>query len=153
MKKTRRPVLEASAKARRDFLRLGAGAGALTMLAGYSDPGFDKAAEPQASESAGAKEAETVVWEMRQSQRPAISVDVHAHWDPPTFDDAQNEVGGFRGARQSLSQQLADNIKWMDERSVQAVIFTVSGRKPWYWLSPAEAAREAALVNDAGFEA
>jgi aminocarboxymuconate-semialdehyde decarboxylase len=154
MKKTRIPGLEASAKARRDFLKLGAGAGALTMLAGYSDPGFDKAAEPpQASESAGAKDAETVVWEMRQSQRPAISVDVHAHWDPPSFDDAQNEVGGFRGARQSLSQQLADNIKWMDERSVQAVIFTVSGRKPWYWLSPAEAAREAALVNDAGFEA
>ena len=41
----------------------------------------------------------------------------------------------------------------MDERSVQTVIFTISGRKPWYWLSPAEAAREAALVNDAGFEA
>jgi hypothetical protein len=58
MKKTRIPGLEASAKARRDFLKLGAGAGALTMLAGYSDPGFDKAAEPpQASESAGAKDA------------------------------------------------------------------------------------------------
>jgi len=36
---------------------------------------------------------------------------------------------------------------------VQSVIFTVSGRKPWSWLSPAEAAREAALVNDAGLEA
>lgn len=154
MKPTKKYGLETGSKARRDFLKLGLGASAAGVVAGYAVPGAGRAAEPpQASESAGVKDAENVVWEMRQAQRPAISVDVHAHWDPPAFDDAQKEVGGFRGAHQTLTQQLADNIKWMDERSVQAVIFTVSGRKPWYWLSPAEAAREAALVNDAGFEA
>jgi hypothetical protein len=151
MKKPKMRAPEANVKPRRDFLKLGAGA--LTMLGAYAHGGPEKAAASQMQVTAGVKDAQNVVWEMRQSQRPPISVDVHAHWVPPSLDNAQKEVGGGRGARHSLSEQLTGNIRWMDERAVQAVIFTVDGFKPWYWLSPAEAAREAALVNDAGFEA
>jgi aminocarboxymuconate-semialdehyde decarboxylase len=152
MKKPKMRAPEANVKPRRDFLKLGAGA--LTMLGAYAHRGPDKAAAPsQMRATAGVKDAQDVVWEMRQSKRPPISVDVHAHWVPPSLDDAQKEVGGGRGARHSLSEQLSGNIRWMDERAVQSVIFTVDGFKPWYWLSPAEAAREAALVNDAGLEA
>ena len=154
MKKPQASAQTDRVAARRDFLKLCAGAGALSILNACADSGTDKAAAPaQAPAGAGAKDAEEVVWEMRQSQRPPISVDVHAHWAPPSFSNAQQEVGGGRGSARSLTDQLKDNIKWMDERAVQTVIWTVSGRKPWYWLSPAEAAREAALVNDAGFEA
>ena len=99
------------------------------------------------------KDAEVVVWEMRQSQRPPISVDVHAHWGPPGYTNAQKDFRSGPGARRSLAEQLADNLKYMDERSVQAVIFTLGGNKPWSWLSGAEAAREVTLINDAGFEA
>ncbi len=159
MKKLSKRAAEASAKAtanaRRDLLKMFAGLGALGTMGAYAYAGSEKSATPlpQPQESGGVKDAEVVVWEMRQSQRPPISIDVHAHWDPPSFVNAQKEVAYGQGTHRSLSDELADNIKWMDERSVQAVIFTISGRKPWSWLSPAEAAKEAALVNDAGFEA
>jgi aminocarboxymuconate-semialdehyde decarboxylase len=152
MKKSDALADTASVAARRDFLKLCAGAGALTMLNACAGTGTDTAAEAQPS-GAGVEDAKEVIWEMRQSDRPPISVDVHAHWAPPTFTNAQKEAGSGQGTSRSLMDQLTDNLKWMDERAVQAVIWTVSGRKPWYWLSPAEAAREAALVNDAGFEA
>jgi len=138
---------------RRDFVKLGAAAGALTMLNACAGPAPPAAPPPAAGGAAAAQDAEKVIWESPQSKRPNISVDVHAHWSPPSFANAQKEVGGGRGSTRSLMDELNDNIKWMDEKSVQAVIWTVSGRKPWYWLSPAESAREAALVNDAGFEA
>lgn len=145
--------MEKSRVGRRDVMKLAAGA--LTMLSGCSRGGTERDATPAAAQPAGAavEDAREVIWEMRQSERPPISVDVHAHWSPPSFTNAQKEAGSGRGSSRSLMDQLNDNIKWMDERAVQAVILTVSGRKPWYWLSPAESAREAALVNDAGFEA
>ena len=154
MKKLKTLAPEARAKARRDFLKRFGGAGALTLLNAYVGMGTaEGAALAQGSGSAGVKDAETVVWEMRQSQRPAISIDVHCHWSPPTFSNAMKEDGEGGGTRRTLAEELADNIKWMDERSVKTAIWTVSGRKPWYWLSPAESAKQAALVNDAGFEA
>ena len=153
MKKLKGLQVEANADARRDFLKMFGGASALSMLSSYAYPVAEAAVPAQGSVSAGVKDAETVIWEMRQSQRPPISVDVHCHWSPPGYTNAMKEAGEGGGAHRSLAEELADNIKWMDERSVKTVIWTVSGRKPWSWLSPAEAAKDAALVNDAGFEA
>src|ERR1700760_2067566 len=98
--------LNTGEKARREFLKGRLGVTGVDATPAYALPGTDRAAErPQASENAGTKDAENVVGEMRQTQRPPISVHVHAHCDPPAFDDAQKEAGGFRGARQNLSQQ------------------------------------------------
>jgi len=156
MKNPKTLVPGVNSKARRDVLKLFGGASALSMLSGYAEPAAEAAAPPlpaQESMNAAAKDAETVIWEARQSQRPPISVDVHCHWSPTAYTNAMKEDGEGNGTRRSLAEELADNIKWMDERSVKTCIWTVSGRKPWYWLSPAEAAKQAALVNDAGIEA
>ncbi len=146
-----------NSRARRDVLKLFGGASALSMLSAYAaSPAAEAAAlplPPQESMNAAAKDAETVIWEARQSQRPPISVDVHCHWGPPAFASMMKEDGGRGGTTRTLAAELANNIKWMDERSVQTCIWTLGGNKPWHWLSPAEAARAVTLINDAGFEA
>jgi aminocarboxymuconate-semialdehyde decarboxylase len=148
---------EVNSKARRDVLKLFGGSSVLSMLNAYAaDPVAEAAALPlpaQESMYAAAKDAETVIWEARQSQRPPISVDVHCHWSPPAYSNLLKEDAGRGGTTRSLAAELANNIKWMDERSVQTCIWTLGGGKPWHWLSPAEAARAVTLINDAGFEA
>jgi len=170
------PTEATGGTARRDFLklgtgvgamsmlRLGAGAGALSMLNACANEGTEDAAMAGPGDmTAGMKDAEEVFWEMPQRDRPPISVDVHAHWSPPVYTNAQADAGrgrrtdrfapGLVRSDDSLMDQLNNNIHWMDERAMQAVIWTLNGGKPGYWLSPAESAREAALVNDAGIEA
>ena len=140
---------------RRDFVKLGAAAGALTMLNACAGPEPPAAPPPAAGAggAAAAQDAEKVIWESPQSKRPNISVDVHAHWSPPSFANAQKEVGGGRGSTRSLMDELNDNIKWMDEKSVQTLILTHGGGMPWSWLSPEESAHLVTLSNDAGLEA
>ena len=144
--------------ARREVLKLFGGASALSsMLHAFAEPNFAEAAAlplpAQESMNAAAKDAETVIWEARQSQRPPISVDVHCHWSPPTYNNLLKEDAGRGGTTRTLAAELANNIKWMDERSVQTCIWTLGGGKPWHWLSPSEAARAVTLINDAGIEA
>jgi len=140
---------------RRDFVKLGAGAGAITMLSACA--GTEKAAAPPpaAGGSAAAQDAEKVIWETPQSKRPNISVDVHAHWSPESYVQALRDVGrkGSDEPIQALIENLKTKIKFMDEKSVKMLVLTLGGRQPWYWLSPEESARQAALINDAGIEA
>jgi len=131
------------------MLKLGGGAGALGMLTARDSEGAEAAGQM----TAGMKDAEEVIWEMPQRDRPPISVDVHAHWSPPMYRNAQADVGSGTRTNRALMDQLNNNITWMDERAMQTVIWTQGGYKPWWWLSPSEAARQAALINDAGFEA
>jgi len=158
---------EGAALGRRDFvkqttgvgamsmLKFGAGAGAIGMLeeVAVASAGAGAGQASAGQITAGMKDAEEVFWELPQRDRPPISVDVHAHWSAPRYVNAQAEVGRGSPTERSLMDQLNNNIQWMDERAMQAVIWTQGGRKPWWWLSPAEAARQAALMNDAGIEA
>ena len=169
MKERQGPAEAPGGTARREFLKLGTGVGAMSMLklgAGAGALGMLNACASESTEeaagagagagqmTAGMKDAEEVIWEMPQRERSEpISVDVHCHWSPPRFTNAQAEVGRGGGTDRSLIEQLNENITFMDEKAMDVCIWTVSGRKPWWWLSPAEAAREAALVNDAALEA
>src|SRR6185295_14315220 len=98
----KKPQAETRVDARRDFLKLCAGAGALSVLNACTGGGADQAAGPAPAQppvaEAAANDAKQVVWEMPQSKRPPIAVDVHAHWAPPSFSNAQSEVGGGRGS-------------------------------------------------------
>src|SRR3989304_1671347 len=79
-----------------------AGGGGITMWGACAATEKAAAPPPAAGGSAAAQDAEKVIWETPQSKRPNISVDVHAHWSPPSFANAQKEVGGGRGSTRSL---------------------------------------------------
>ena len=141
---------------RRDFVKLGAAAGALTMLNACAGPAPPAAPPPAAGGAAAAQDAEKVIWESPQSKRPNISVDVHAHWTPEPYAKAVRQIrrgGGGDDDIEPLMEDLTTKIKMMDEKSVQTPILTHGGGKPWSWLSPEESAHLVTLSNDAGLEA
>jgi aminocarboxymuconate-semialdehyde decarboxylase len=118
---------------RRDFIKLGAGVGAM-MLAELS--------APEAS-----------------AQRPAAkpgSVDVHAHWVPDSYAKALVQLGRPTTSIHNpleLDSNLNQRIKWMDERGVKMHLLTLDGGMPWQWVSTEQGVHLAQLVNDAATEA
>src|SRR5262245_27824289 len=87
---------------------------------------------------------------------PARSIDAHAHWTPPSYLKILADLGrrGNRsGPPNPLMHDLAARVKWMDERSVQMHVLTLSGGMPWQWASQDQANRMARAVNDAAIEA
>lgn len=124
---------------RRDFIGIGAGAGALTMAA------------------MKAQETSVPGWEIRPrgDSRP-ISIDVHTHWTPEAYTKRLGQLGRPMAGNASAMPLPADlnrRIKWMDERGVQVMVLSLSGGMPWQWVSPEEGARLAQIANDAGVEA
>jgi aminocarboxymuconate-semialdehyde decarboxylase len=118
---------------RRDFIKLGAGLGAM-MLTDLN--------APQASAQRG----------------PAGpgSIDVHAHWVPESYAKALVQLGRPTTSIHTpleLDSNLSQRIKWMDEHAVKMHVLTLDGGMPWQWVSPADGAHLAQLVNDAAIEA
>lgn len=114
---------------RRDFVALGAGAGAMTALAA-------RKAQAQSGRS-----------------RP-VSIDVHTHWQPEVYRKAMVELGrGGELDSGSLQFDLDQRRKRMDERGVQTQVLTLSGSMPWQRVTPEVGATLAQILNDASIEA
>jgi len=115
---------------RRDFVKLGAGAGAmLTMMD----------ARP--------------TWAQGASARPGI-VDVHAHWHPQTYVDAMRDLGrtGPPLANTPFNVDLNQRLEWMDEHGVQTHCLTIL-TPAVHWAPGDVGARLARIVNDAAIAA
>jgi aminocarboxymuconate-semialdehyde decarboxylase len=118
---------------RRDFIKLGAGVGA-TMLTDLNPP--DALAQ---SKTAGTR-----------------SIDAHAHWVPESYASALVQLGRPTTSIHTpleLDVNLGQRVKWMDERGIRMHVLTLDGGMPWQWVSPADGARLAQLVNDAAMDA
>jgi aminocarboxymuconate-semialdehyde decarboxylase len=123
---------------RRDFIKLGAGAGAMALTA-------LEAGEVLAQGQAG----------------PGDSIDLHTHWAPMAYSEAiaklnmpaSATVGAGSGPPNPLSYDLEKRLAWMDAHGVRIHVLTLSGGMPWQWVSPSDGARLARIVNDAAIEA
>jgi aminocarboxymuconate-semialdehyde decarboxylase len=124
-----------SALGRRDFVKLGLGAGALAA-AGFSSR--------EAS-------AQTNGWDMTSSG-PPVSIDVHSHWTPEAYQRAMADMFG-RGQVTPLADTLKTRIDRMDKTGVKMLVLTLSGGQPWSWTSPEAGARLARAANDDGVKA
>jgi aminocarboxymuconate-semialdehyde decarboxylase len=114
---------------RRDFLKLGAGVGALA-LAGLSP-------RDASAQSGGTHPA---------------TIDAHAHWVPQAYADALAQLGHPTTSIHTpleLDSNLEQRLKWMDAHGIQMHVLTLDGGMPWEWVSPADGARLAQMVNDA----
>src|ERR1700687_6238428 len=104
----------ASIVGRRDFLKMGAGGGALAMTAFSAPAAF---AETDMSHSG--------------------SIDIHAHWMPEIYAKALNELRpGIASTANPLEHDLQKRSQWMDHHGVRMVTLTLSGGMPWQWASP-----------------
>ena len=145
--------LKKSKVARRVSRKLAARTGAKALLDARS-----RGRSKKVSTSAVMKAAENISlapWTMRpRGPVQPVSVDVHTHWMPERCAKALEEIGRpVRSKPEPLMVELAKTLKKMDKCGVQALVLGVSGRMPWYWLSPEEGARLAALFNDSAIEA
>jgi aminocarboxymuconate-semialdehyde decarboxylase len=125
---------------RRDVLKLGVGAGAAIGT------------------SLGQVFAqERPAWEVRPAKPAAIrpiSIDMHTHWAPERYTQAQVEMGRPAPANPfPLDFDLAQRVKWMNEHGVQMHVLTLSGGMPWQWATPEQGVRLAQIVNDAAMAA
>jgi predicted TIM-barrel fold metal-dependent hydrolase len=121
----------ASAVGRRDFLKIGAGGGALAMTGLGASAAF---AETDMSHSG--------------------SIDIHSHWIPESYAKAVAQLRpNTPPSTNPLEHDLEKRRQWMDQHGVQMVVLTLSGGMPWQWASPADGAHLAQVINDAGMEA
>ena len=121
---------QASPINRRDFIKIGAGAGAMALTAA----------------SAPAVLAQT-------GSHPG-SIDLHSHWVPQSYYKAVSQLRpSFPASTNPMEYDLDKRREWMDSRGVQMVLLTLSGGMPWQWVSPQDGARLAQIINDAAVEA
>lgn len=115
--------------ARRDFIKLSAGAGALIAL----DPLGISAESP--------------------TEQP-VSIDLHTHWVPEAYDKTLSQLKRPSAASTNpLDFDLDKRRKWMDAHGVQMHVLTLSGGMPWQWVPPDVGAHLAQIINDAAVEA
>ena len=83
------------------------------------------------------------------------SIDAHAHWTPPEYVSLVGQLGGTAagGPLNPLMFDLEKRLAWMDSRSVQMHVLTLSGSMPWQWASQDAANKLARIVNDAAIAA
>jgi aminocarboxymuconate-semialdehyde decarboxylase len=113
---------------RRDFIKFGAGAGAMMAL------------------STGPAPAQ------RETSRP-VSIDLHTHWAPEPYVKALAELGRPSAITPNpLNFDLDKRLKWMDTHGVRTAVLTLNGGMPWQWVPPEVGAHIAQVVNDAAIE-
>jgi aminocarboxymuconate-semialdehyde decarboxylase len=114
---------------RRDFIKLGVGAGAMIAL----DPLGGSA---------------------QTAARQPVSIDLHTHWVPEAYEKALARLKRPTPASTNpLDFDLDKRRKWMDEHGVQMHLLTLSGGMPWQWVPPDVGAHLAQIINDAAVEA
>jgi aminocarboxymuconate-semialdehyde decarboxylase len=119
---------------RRDFIKLGVGAGAGAVVSTMLN-----AAEASA-----------------QSGKGAGSIDLHTHWSPPAYTKILQRLtrnAPTSGTPNPLDYDLEKRIKWMDDHGVQTHVLTLSGGMPWQRVPSDIGATLASIVNDAAIEA
>jgi aminocarboxymuconate-semialdehyde decarboxylase len=147
-------ISEKPAIGRRDFMKLGAAAGAVIGGANPSIAG-SPAPTPKVDQ---ATEQTLEGWKLgpRSTIGKPVSVDVHVHWSPEAYTKILAELGKpgntGGGSLMPLKQELDGRVKWMDAHGVQAFIMTLSGGAPWQWVSKASSVRLAQAVNDSAVE-
>ena len=105
----------ASSVGRRDFLKMGAGGGALAMTALGAPAAF---ADIDTSHTG--------------------SIDIHAHWMPEVYASALNQLRpGIASTANPMDHDLEKRRQWMDKHNVKMVALTLSGGMPWQWASTA----------------
>jgi aminocarboxymuconate-semialdehyde decarboxylase len=126
--------LPPAAVGRRDFLKLGAGAGAAAMTVLNASSALAQ----------GGRDDQPGCTDCR-------AIDLHAHWEPEPYIKAMAEYG--RDIRPDpRSDHLDQRLKWMDDHGVQIHVLTLNS-PPWRFLEPRVGARVAAIANDAAMEA
>src|SRR4029077_12905250 len=136
--------------ARREFLRIGSGAGVgAATITGVLD---SAEASAQTSLPAPAQTSDQP-WNAppRGTIRP-VSIDCHTHWAPEPFVKALADLGRPQGG-DPLNYDLNRRCKWMDAHGVQMLVLSLNGGMPWQWVSSEEGAHIAQIVNDAGIQA
>ena len=114
---------------RRDFIKLGAGTGAMIAMNA-------RVASAQAGTS-----------------RP-VSIDLHTHWTPESYTKALDQLRPPAGGSPNpLDFDLDKRRDWMDQHGVQMHVLTLSGGMPWQWVSPDAGAHLAQIINDAAIQA
>ena len=107
---------------RRDFIKRGAGCGAV-MLGGLDGRLEAGAAPAQAAAAAPATPG---------------SVDAHAHWVPQAYADALAALGRPTTSIHTpleLDSNLDQRLAWMDEHGIGTHVLTLDGGMPWRWVS------------------
>jgi aminocarboxymuconate-semialdehyde decarboxylase len=115
---------------RREFMKLGLG---VAMAAGALDA------------SAGAASAQTA------AQRAGVrSVDMHSHWSPDVYNKAfAAKVGKPPDeVNNPLYVDREKRTQWMNSNGIQVHLLTLSGRMPWWQVSPQDGAELAQIIND-----
>jgi aminocarboxymuconate-semialdehyde decarboxylase len=134
MKKGSEISPSASAVARRNFLKLGAGAGAGAVVTTLLNSGNVSA---------------------QGGMKGAGSIDLHTHWSPPAYTKllANLTHGASGGTPNPLDYDLEKRMKWMDDHGVQTHVLTLDGGMPWQRVPSDIGATLASIVNDAAIDA
>ncbi len=115
---------------RRDFMKLGLGA--VTALgAGAGGPA-------DAQTAAAPRGAARV-----------RSVDMHSHWSPDAYNKAfAAKVGKPPDeVNNPLYVDRQKRTQWMDQNGIQVHLLTLSGRMPWWQVSPEDGAELARIIR------
>ena len=113
---------------RREFMKLGLG---VAMAAGALDgPGL------------GTADAQTAA--------RVRSVDMHSHWSPEAYNKAfAAKIGKPPDeVNNPLYVDRQKRTAWMDQNGIQVHLLTLSGRMPWWQVSPQDGAELAQIIND-----
>ena len=117
--------------ARRDFVKMGAGAGAWMATLG-TRPGLAQG----------------------QGTRSGASIDFHCHFRPAAYLKFLGDLGQGSGrVTRELASDPAARIERMDAVGVQTQVLTIGGASPWNWMPAGAAARLCSIYNDAAIEA
>jgi len=131
-----------SATARRDFLKLGAGAAAAF--------GLLQSAQAQTPSAQGVP-----FWAAQPAKKglPPAAIDMHAHWSPEPYQKALAALGHPIANPYPLDYDLDKRRQWMDEHGDLMHCLTLSGSMPWQRVSAKDGANLAKIINDAGIQA
>ena len=117
---------------RRDFMKLGLGAAMTALNIG----------------SGGSVAAQTGAPQRNASR--IRSVDMHSHWSPEAYNKAfAAKVGKPPDeVNNPLYFDREKRTQWMNTNGIQVHLLTMSGRMPWWQVSPQDGAELAQVIND-----
>ncbi len=117
---------------RRDFMKLGLGAAMTALNIGSGGSVAAQTGAPQRSASR------------------IRSVDMHSHWSPEAYNKAfAAKVGKPPDeVNNPLYFDREKRTQWMNTNGIQVHLLTMSGRMPWWQVSPQDGAELAQVIND-----
>jgi len=138
-----------SAIGRREFMKIGGGAGAL-VTAGALMTAL------RTDLMAQSKVPGVNWWDAKPGKTGAgkpVSIDCHSHWSPTPYNKVLADLGFPVNNPFPLDYDLEKRLQYMDERGIQMHVLTLAGGMPWQKTTAEGNARLATAINDAGVEA